>query len=179
MVKLPEKVFKVGPAELRWIFINGDRSLYEIQDRPNYEYKATAALTKDKAQPYIDQLNAFWLKYNKGKIVKAKSLGYKVEEDEAGYPTGLVTFTFVINTSFKMKDGTEEPTVVKVFEEKGTDITDIFHASEKKAGPGSVGVIHGFMKIYDNDTENRGIKLYLSAIQFTRFIDFYIQETSK
>lgn len=119
------------------------------------------------------------MKYNKGKIVKAKSLGYKVEEDEAGYPTGLVTFTFVINTSFKMKDGTEEPTVVKVFEEKGTDITDIFHASEKKAGPGSVGVIHGFMKIYDNDTENRGIKLYLSAIQFTRFIDFYIQETSK
>ena len=169
MAKLPTKSFKVGPAPLSWVFINGDGSLNDMGDKPKYEYKATAILPKDKAQPYIDQLEAFWLDYNGGKKVKAKSLGYKFVENEEGEETGDVTFTFKTNTHFKQKDGTEKPTVVKVFRGNGADITTAFHNAEKKAGNGSEGVLHGTMAIYDRNAAARGITLYLSAVQFTKF----------
>jgi len=172
MAKLPTKNFKVGPAELRWIFINGDGSLNDMGDTPRYEYKATAVLPKDKAQPFIDQLDAFWLEYNSGKKVKAKSLGYKIEEGEEGNPTGMVTFTFKTNTAFEQKDGSKRPTVVRVFRGNGQEITEAFHSAEKKAANGSEGIIHGTMAIYDRNAAARGITLYLSAVQFTKFVEY-------
>ncbi len=171
MAKFPTKPFKCGPAELRWIFINGDGSLNELKTPPAYEYKATAVLPRDKAQPFMDQLDAFWLQYNGGKKVKAKSLGYKIEEDEAGEPTGMVSFTFKTNTAFKQKDGTEKPTVVRVFRGNGTEITRDYHAADKKAGNGSEGILHGTMAIYDRPAA-KGVTLYLSAIQFTKFVEY-------
>lgn len=172
MAKLPTKGFKVGEAQLNWIFINGDGATNDMGDTPKQEYKATAILPKDKAQPFIDELEAFWLEYNGGKKVKAKSLGYKEQEDEAGNKTGMVTFTFKTNTSFKMKDGTEKPTIVKVFRGNGVEITDAFHAAEKKAGNDSMGIVHGTMAIYDRNAAARGITLYLAAVQFTKFVEY-------
>jgi len=172
MAKLPTKAFKVGPAQLAWVFINGDGSLNDMGDVPKYEYKATAILPKDKAQPFIDQLNEFWKEYNGGKTVKAKSLGYKEEEDENGEKTGMVTFTFKTNTAFEQKDGSKKPTVVRVFRGNGSEITESFHQAEKKTGNGSEGIIHGTMAIYDRNAAARGITLYLSAIQFTKFVEY-------
>ena len=172
MAKLPTKPFKVGPAEMRWIFLNGQGALNDMGDVPKYEYKATAVLPKDMAEPYIQQLNEFWKEYNGGKMVKAKSLGYKDEEDEEGNLTGMVTFTFKTNTTFKQKDGTEKPTIVRVFRGNGQEITESFHAADKKAGNGSEGIVHGTMAIYDRNAAARGITLYLSAVQFTKFVEY-------
>ena len=172
MAKLPTKAFKVGPSELSWVYVNGDGSLNDMGDAPKYEYKATAILPKDKAQPFIDELNEFWKDYNGGKVVKAKSLGYKEEEDEAGNKTGMITFTFKTNTAFKQKDGSEKPTVVRIFRGNGAEITDAFHAAQKKVGNGSEGVIHGTMAIYDRNAAARGVTLYLSAVQFTKFVEY-------
>ena len=172
MAKLPTKGFKIGPAQLSWIFINGDGSLNDMGDKPKYEYKATTILPLDKAQPYIDALNDFWADYNSGKKVKAKSLGYKIEENDAGEKTGMVTFTFKTNTTWKNKSGEEHPTVVKVFRGNGADITDAYHSSSKKAGNGSEGIVHGTMAIYDRNAAARGITLYLSALQFVKFVEY-------
>jgi len=166
MAKLPAKPFKVGPGELRWLFINGQGALNDMGDTPRYEYKATVVLPKDKAQPFIDQLKEFWREYNNGKDAKAKSLGYKEEED------GTVTFTFKTNTAFMQKDGSEKPTVVRVFRGNGQEITDAFHSAEKKAANGSEGIVHGTMAIYDRNAAARGITLYLSAVQFTKFQEY-------
>lgn len=172
MAKLPTTGFKIGPAPLSWIFINGDGALNTMGDVPKHEYKATAILPKDQAQPYIDELDAFWLEYNHGKKSKAKSLGYKIEEDDAGNPTGMVTFTFKTNAAFKQKDGSEKPAVVRVFRGNGSEITQSFHSAEKKAANDSEGIIHGTMAIYDRNAAARGITLYLSAVQFTKFVEY-------
>ena len=138
-------------------------------DTPRYEYKATAVLPKEDAQPFIDQLNQFWLEYNGGdekKAAKVKSLGYKEDED------GNITFTFKTNTSFVQKDGSEKPAVVRVFRGNGQEITDSFHAAEKKAANGSEGIVHGVMAIYDRNAAARGVTLYLSAVQFVKFLEY-------
>jgi len=173
LAKLPTSPLKVGPANLNWVFINGDGSTNDMGDVPKQEYKATAVLPAAKAQPFIDQLDNFWLAYNSGKKVKAKSLGYKIQEDrDTGEPTGNVTFTFKTNTAFVQRDGTAKPTVIKVFRGNGAEITGPFHAGEKKAGNDSEGIIHGTMAIYDRNAAARGITLYLSALQFTKFVEY-------
>ena len=172
MAKFPTKAFKVGPGALSWVFVNGDGSLNSMGDTPKYEYKATVILPKEKAQPFMDQLNDFWLEYNSGKKVKAKSLGYKVVEDEEGNETGDVTFTFKTNTAFKTKKGEDVPTVVKIFRGNGADITNVYHDAGKKAGNGSEGIVHGTMAVYDRNAAARGITLYLSAVQFTKFVEY-------
>ncbi|RLF61868.1 MAG: hypothetical protein DRN33_06325 [Thermoplasmata archaeon] len=185
MAKLPTKPFKVGPANLQWVFINGDGSTNDMGDVPKQEYKSTAVLPLAQAQPYIDDLDAFWLSYNGGKVVKAKSLGYKYQENEAGEKTGFVTFTFKTNTAFTQKNGTVKPTVVKVFRGNGAEITDAFHSMEKKASNDSEGIVHGTMAIYDRNAAARGITLYLAAVQFTKFdeyagtVDVEAQETDE
>ena len=166
MASLPTKATKIGPGALSWIFINGDGALNDLKIPPAYEYKATIILPKEKAQPYIDELTAFWEEYAGQK--PAKSLGFKDELDENKKPTGNVTFTFKTNTAFKQKDGTEKPAIVRVFRGNGQEITDSFHAADKKAGNGSEGVLHGVMAIYDRKTGS-GVTLYLSAVQFTKF----------
>lgn len=171
MGKLPSQAFKVGPAELNWIFINGDGALNDIGDAPRYEYKATARLPLAQAKPYMAQLEAFWLEYNGGKPSKAKSIGFKEEEVE-GKPTGFVTFTFKTSTAFAQKDGTEKPTIVRIFRGNGAEITKDYHAAEKKASNESTGLLHGTMAVYDRNAAARGITLYLSAVQFTKFVEY-------
>ena len=165
MAKLPSKPFKVGPGEIRWAYLNGQGSLNDMGDAPRYEYKATVVLPKEKAAPFIKQLKAFWEEYA-GKGAKYKSLGFKEEED------GTVSFTFKTNTSFKQKDGSEKPTVIRIFRANGQEITDSFHAAEKKAANGSEGVVHGVAAVYDRNAAARGLTLYLSAVQFTKFQEY-------
>ena len=172
MAKLPTMPFKVGPAELSWVFINGDGSLNDMGDTPKYEYKATAILPLEKAKPFMEKLDKFWLDYNSGKKTKAKSMGYKIEEDEEGNPTGFVTFTFKTNTTWRNKSGEEKPTVVRVFRANGQEITQQFHGAEKKAANGSEGVVHGTAAIYDRNAGARGVTLYLTAVQFTKFVEY-------
>ena len=172
MAKLPTIPFKVGPAELSWVYINGDGAPNDMGDVLKYEYKATAILPLEKAKPFMEQLDAFWLEYNHGKKAKAKSIGYKEEVDDAGEKTGMVTFTFKTNTTWKNKKGEESPTIVRVFRGNGTEITRDFHAAERKTGNGSEGIIHGTAAIYDRNAAARGVTLYLSAIQFTSFKEY-------
>ena len=164
MAKLPVKPIKVGPAELSWVYVNGDGSLNDLKEPPAYEYKATALLTPERAKPYIEQIESFWKEYAGTK--KAKSYGYKVNEE-----TGLVEFTFKTNTVFKQKDGTEKPVIVRIFRANGQEITNQFHEAQKKVANGSEGVVHGSMAIYDRKT-GAGVTLYLTAIQFTKFVEF-------
>ena len=169
-VTLPKVPFKVGPATLQWIFINGDGSLNDMGDEPRYEYKATAVLPGDKAQPFIDTLKQLWKDYE-GKA-KPKSLGYREEVDEEGNTTGNITFTFKTNVSYTDRKGHEHATVVRVFRANGQEITDDFHDNNMKAANGSEGVIHGVAAVYDRNAAARGITLYLSAVQFTKFIEY-------
>jgi hypothetical protein len=59
-----------------------------------------------------------------------------------------------------------------VFRGNGQEITDAFHAAEKKAANGSEGIIHGIMAIYDRNAAARGVTLYLSAVQFTKYVPY-------
>ena len=163
MAKLPTRPFKVGPAELRWIFINGDGSLNQLKEPPAYEYKATAVMSEEAAKPFQDQILEFWNEYTTKK--QPKSVGYKKNEE------GKVEFTFKTNTSFKQKDGSDRPVKIRVFRANGSEITDDYHSRELKAANGSEGIVHGTMAIYDRPSGG-GVTLYLSAIQFTKFIEY-------
>ena len=164
LAKLPTKPFKVGPGELSWVYLNGDGSLNELKVPPAYEYKATVLMTAERAKPYIKEIQDFWKAYSPTK--KAKSLGYKLNEE-----TGMYEFTFKTNTSFKQKDGTERPVVVRVFRANGSEITKPFHEKQLKAANGSEGIVHGTMAIYDRPSGG-GVTLYLTAVQFTKFIEY-------
>ena len=171
MAKYPTTAFKSGKGPLSWIFINGDGATNDMGDVPKQEYKSTSILPLAEAKPYMDQLDAFWLEYNNGKVAKAKSLGYKEIETD-GEKTGFVSFTFKTNTTFKQKDGSEKPVIVKVFRGNGQDITSAFHEKELKASNDSEGIVHGTAAIYDRNAGARGVTLYLSAVQFTKFIEY-------
>ena len=164
MAKLPTRPFKVGPAELDWVYLNGDGALNTLKEPPAYEYKATVVMTPERAAPYIQEIKEFWNEYTSKK--KAKSLGYKENEE-----TGMIEFTFKTNASFKQKDGSEKPAVVRIFRANGQEITNPFHQAEKKTANGSEGIVHGTMAIYDRPSGG-GVTLYLTAVQFTKFVEY-------
>jgi len=172
MAKLPTSPFKVGPANLQWNFLNGDGATNDMGDTPKQEYKSTAILPLAQAKPFMAQLDKMWLDYNGGKKTKAKSMGYREIENEAGDKTGEVSFTFKTNTGFTQKDGSIKPVVIKIFRGNGADITADYHAAEKKAANESEGIIHGTAAIYDRNAAARGITLYLSAVQFTKYVPY-------
>ena len=168
---LPKRKFKVGPGNLSWIFINGDGALNDLGEVEKYEYKATLTLPEEEAKPYIEQLEALWEEYTNGKKVKATTLGFKYEEDDEGERTGNVNFTFKTNVEYADRKGNLHPSVVKVFRANGQEITENYHATEKKAANGSQGILHGTAAVYENKA-NKGITLYLAAVQFTKFVEY-------
>lgn len=162
---------KVGPGELRWVVINGEGKLNYMGDKPKYEYQAQVVLPKAKAQPFIDQIETFWKEYA-GPKARPKSLGFKPELDQDGNETGNIVFNFKTNAVFTYRNGNEKPSVVRVFRANGQEITKQFHDAEKKTANGSEGVIHGVAAIYDRNAAARGVGVWLTAIQFTKFLEY-------
>lgn len=162
-------------AELRWVFIDAPGKPAMDPTKPNRKVCSLYA-TKAAAQPLIDAIQEYWDE-NKGKGWNAKSLGFSLEkklkeggnpDDESHYnPTGLVIFNFW--TGANWPDGKDR--IIDIYNSKSAKIS----LGGKKIGNGSQGAVSFTMAIYENGAgpkANRGVTLYLNAIQLTKFIEY-------
>lgn len=162
---------------LKWLFIDGEgkENLSGVK-----KFTAQVILSPEQAQPYIEQVNAFWeenkpatwkitaadlkkepQKFKGLKVGESKppvSLGYKEDDD------GNFVFTYNTNTTYA--DGT--PKVVEIFNAKANKIS----LGGKKIGNGSEGALGGIMDIYNNKNLSVGVTFYLNAVQLTKFVEF-------
>lgn len=149
-------------GDLEWVFITG-KGKKDLND--NDRYVADVVMDKEKAQPFIDEIEAFWDEFKPKKHKGApKSLGWKEIEDDAGESTGRIRLSFWTGTTFP--DGSQK--IVKVFNAKGAEVS----LGDKKIGNGSRGRIKGAMDIYDSGPGARGVTLYLNGIQLSKFVPF-------
>jgi len=171
-------------AELRWVFIDAPGKPAMDEDKPNRKQCSIYVETEsDGCQALIEAIKKFW-DDNKGKGWKAKSLGYKEEvalkegidvddedfdaDDEDNYEkTGKTIFSFW--TLACWKDGKDN--VIGIYNAKGSKVS----LGGKKIGNGTLGSVSGTMGIYENGTgkkAQRGVSLYLNAIQIVKFVEF-------
>lgn len=159
-------------GDLEWVVISGDGKTNDLKSPPQQEYCATVVLSKEQAQPFIDELEALWTEHKpKGK--KLRSLGYyahKVptgEKDEDGQnvyeETGNIAITLKTVTTFP--DGKEK--VIKTFNSKGNEVA----LGDKLIGNGSRGRLKGLARMWTQPRE-AGISLYLNAVQLSKFVEY-------
>lgn len=164
---------KDAKGELKWLFIDGEgkKNLSGV-----LKFTAQVVLTPKQAEPYIEQVKAFWEENRPStwKVTKADatkdtslkvgdlkdptSLGYKENED------GNIVFTF--NTNPTYQDGTAK--VIDIYNAKARKIS----LGGKKIGNGSLGALGGVMDIYENKPTSCGVTFYLNAVQLTKFVEF-------
>jgi len=149
-------------GELKWVFITGNGKK-DLNDNDRYVASITYPKDSPEAQQLQEQVEAFW-EENKPKGAKdPKSTGLKnevVKEQE----TGNIIANFWTATTFP--DG--KPKVIKTYNSKGAEVA----LGSKAIGNGSRGAISGAMAIYDASKVNRGVTLYLNAIQLTKFTPY-------
>lgn len=150
-------------GDLKWVFISG-------QGKKNLQNKDTfvAAVEYKKDSPEAlklrAEINAFW-EANKPTGAKLpKSTGMSVVKDKAGEPTDMIAVQFWTGTT--MPDGATKK--IRTFNAKAVEVS----LGDKKIGNGSRGCISGAMSIYDQGVAARGVTLYLSAIQITKFVAY-------
>lgn len=173
-------------ATLAWVFIDAPGKPAMDPTKP-FRKVVTLYADKKDAQPLLAKISEFW-EANKGKGWTPKSLGSTVEkklkeggnpDDEKDYvETGRIGFNFWTGAVWPEKDKNGKQSA-----NAGKDrVVDIFNAKGgktslggKKIGNGSKGAVSATMDIYENGTgpkANRGVTLYLNAIQLTSFVEF-------
>jgi hypothetical protein len=130
---MPEKMTITTPiGELRWVTVTGAGRENLSGDM---QYSADVVLPMAEAQELVDKLDAFW-ESNKPKAVKtAKSMGYKVLEDEA------VSFTLKTKTAYPSGD----PKKVKIF---NSQVKQVEIPDGTRIANGSRGRLAGVAAIY-------------------------------
>lgn len=173
-------------ATLNWVFIDAPGKPAMDPTKPNRKVVSLYA-SIEKAQPLIDFIEEYWNE-NKGKGWNAKSLGFSVEkklkeggdvDNENHYiATGNVIFNFWTGANWPEKDKSGkklanggQDRVIDIYTAKGAKTS----LGNKKIGNGSKGAVSSTCTIYENGTgpkANRGVTLYLNAIQLTKFVEF-------
>lgn len=154
---------KSGSADLTWVFItgNGKKDL-----NGNDRYVASLEFHKD--DPALAairaEIMAFWDANKPAGAKLPKSIGIKPVKDKDGNETDKVNVNFWTGTH--NQDGSAK--VIKTYNAKGVEAA----LGNKKIGNGSKGVISCTMGIFDQGVANRGVTLYLNAIQITKFVEY-------
>ncbi len=154
-------------ATLMWVFIDPPGKP-DLNGKPRFVASLYVKTESEECKALKELIEDFW-DDNKPKGAKiAKSLGFKpvMSKDEAGneVETEFTSFNFWTGTTFK--DGSTR--TIDIYNAKGNKVS----LGSKKIGNGSKGAISGAMDIYDNGPSARGVTLYLSAIQITKFVEF-------
>ena len=156
-------------GELRWVFIDGEGK-EDLNGRPRYTASLVLKEDSPEAKKLLAAIDDFW-ETNKPKGAnKPKSTGVHPVTDTGrrdGNPTGYLSFDFWTGTSFQGKNGEQEQKVVKVYNAKAAQVD----LCGKKIANGSRGAISGSLGLYNNGP-NKGVTLYLSAVQLVKFIEY-------
>lgn len=139
---------------INWAYITGEgkRDL-----NGNAIYTVDLALPMDEAQPLIEKLEELW-EENKPKGAKAaKSMGFKVKEDDQ------VVFTFKTKTVYPSGD----PKEVAIYNAKAQRVD-----FKDRIGNGSTGCVSGMAAVYDAGVAARGVTLYLDAVQILKLVKY-------
>jgi hypothetical protein len=150
-------------GNLAWVFITGAG---KKDLKGNDRFVASVEFPKD--DPGFTQLEAqvmaFWEANKPSGAKLPKSTGIKVVKDKDGNPTDMRSVNFWTSTT--NQDGS--PKVIKTYNAKAVEV----NLGNKKIGNGSRGAISGAMAIFDQGVANRGVTLYLNAIQITKFVEY-------
>jgi len=157
-------------GELHWVFCSGEG---KMNKKGVKKYQAGVVVPNVTAQPFIDQIDAFW-KENKPKGAKTpNTCGYRphtVASDQKDSDGDTVYvevpgFTeFFLGTNATWPDG--KPRKITIFNAKNQPV-----ALSKKIGNGSIGRLAGVMDIYDV-SNNAGVNLYFGAIKLLKLLEF-------
>lgn len=165
-------------GDLQYVFIKGEGRNHAL---PGAEAKMmySASILTDKGSPLHKdieaQIDKEWEEYKKAHGVKGrpKTNGIKEHmipdpkgeidpetEEVKKVPSGKVRITMKTKTTWP--DG--KPQIIKLLNNKGKDVTEVFRAADWNVGEGSTGVLHG--KAVGNDVGGtHKITLYLAAVQ--------------
>jgi hypothetical protein len=155
--------FNSPVGNLAWVFITGAG-----KKDLNGNDRFVASLEFNKDDPALKQLEAqvmaFWEANKPSGAKLPKSTGVKVVKDKDGNPTDTRSVNFWTGTT--NQDGSTR--TIKTYNAKAVEV----NLGNKKIGNGSRGAISGTMAIFDQGVANRGVTLYLNAIQITKFVEY-------
>lgn len=167
----------VPPAkgQLMWIFIDPPGKP-DLNGKPRFVASLYVEKDSDECKALEKCIDDFW-DDNKPKGSRCKSKGYRevmipdpdFDGDKADAPQvpmdpPIMAFNFWTGTTYQ--DGNTRK--LDIYNAKGTKVS----LGGKKIGNGSKGAISGNMDIYDNGPAARGVTLYLTAIQLTKFVPY-------
>lgn len=166
---------KTPLGELKYVFITGEgRNQAMPGEEERMQFVASLELTKDSKEhkALLAEIDKEWAAYKEKNGLKPaqqpKTTGVKpVLDKESGAETDKVLVTFKTDT--KWKDG--KPQIVKVFDNKGKDITEAVRAAQWTIGNGSTGVIHG-SAVGNNVGGAHKVTLYLTAVQLAKLVKY-------
>ena len=125
------------------------------------EYKVNLVLSKEDAQPLVDEINRVFAENlaaetkKQGKEIKTANPPYTDQLDEAGQSTGNVIFRFKSKAAYKPA----------IFDAKGTTMT------ESNIWGGSEIRVNGTIAPYFTSMVGAGIALRLRAVQVIRLVE--------
>lgn len=172
-------------GNLKYCFIKGEGRNQAMQGQePKMQFTASVSVPENGPvhKHVLGLILEEWDAYKKAKGVKGlpSTNGIKPEmiadpkgtidpatEEVARIPSGNVLIQFKTNTKFK--DG--KSVKVKVYDGKGSDITEAFHAADWSIGEGSTGVIHGTASANDVGGKHK-VTLYLNAVQIAKLVKY-------
>lgn len=177
---------KTGLGNLKYVFIKGEgRNGAMPGEEARMQFVASLVVPENGPvhKGFLELIDAEWDTWKKANSVKGKpkTNGIKVEmkkvddptdidpetEEVRKEPTGNVIITFKTNT--KWANGKDQ--VIKVFDHKGSDITEAYSNVPWAIGEGSTGIIHGTAQ--GNDIGGTAkVTLYLSAVQIGKLVKY-------
>lgn len=177
---------KTPLSELLFVNVSGKgkkkydpQGLLSDDDVANFQYTATACLTKEQADGLIATLSEFWKnnkpagatkqKYDLVKPEMKKVLdknGEPTKDEDGAFvtePTGM--FLFQAKTGTHWADG--KSNVIKVLRGNGQPLD----LGDKVIGDGSEGVIHCSIGV-NGFKGNEGLLAYLTAVQLKKYVPY-------
>lgn len=133
-----------------------------IQGVINEEWKRYCAETGTKGRPKTTGIKP---------VMVPKMVDGKPELDEYGAAVKVESDEVLVNFSTGTKWASGEPQVVKVFDNKGNDVTVAVQKASWKIGNGSKGVVYG-MAVGNSVGGTAKVSLYLSAIQLATLVKY-------
>ena len=126
------------------------------------EWKRYCAETGTKGRPKTTGIKP---------VMVPKVVDGKPELDEYGATVKVESDEVLVNFSTGTKWASGEPQVVKVFDNKGNDVTVAIQKAPWKIGNGSKGVVHG-MASGNSVGGTAKVSLYLSAVQLAKLVKY-------
>lgn len=133
-----------------------------VQGIINEEWKRYCAETGTKGRPKTTGIKP---------VMVPELVDGKPKLDEYGAVVKVESDEVLVNFSTGTKWTSGEAQVVKVFDNKGNDVTVAIQRAQWKIGNGSKGIVHG-MAMGNSVGGTAKVSLYLSAIQLSKLVKY-------